>query len=99
MLGDEPLGMGIISNADREVPIRRTASKGPKPRLTRRANGAVSLDFDTVPRQVYRIESSVDLIYWTPITPWLTATEGQTSCLDQDAAAASQKFYRVAVQE
>ena len=81
------------------VPINRAASKGPKPRLTRHANGAVGLDFETGPGQVYRIESSVDLIYWTPITPWLTATEGQTSCLDQDAVAAPRRFYRVVLQE
>jgi len=81
------------------VPRNRAETRPPKPRLTQHAAGAVSLDFETVPGQVYRIESSVDLIYWTPITPWLTATEERSSCLDQDAAAAPHRFYRVVVRE
>lgn len=81
------------------VPLNPAGSKGPKPRLTRHANGAVSLDFETVPGQVYRIESSIDLIYWASVTPWLTATEERSSCLDEVAAAAPRRFYRVVVRE
>ncbi|MDZ4286489.1 MAG: S8 family serine peptidase [Prosthecobacter sp.] len=59
-------------------------------------DAATTLTFASVSGNAYRVETSDDLIYWTPATI-ITATSASTAWTDLNAGNKMRRFYRVAI--
>ena len=70
------------------------ANSTPRATISHDLTGA-ALEFPSVPGNSYRVESSDDLVHWTPVM--VTATGSTTIYQDPAAANIPRRFYRVAM--
>jgi hypothetical protein len=60
-------------------------------------NGSLTFDWSSVPGRAYRLEGSTDLVNWTPVSDWISATTTTSSIVLAPSTDTTSYFYRLEV--